>query len=46
MKHFYSGSAMMKDNVNRGIDLLSPVWNLFDLTPEGRGNWNAKVEYD
>ena len=25
---------------------LSPVWNIFDLTPEGRGDWNPKLEYD
>jgi hypothetical protein len=24
---------------NRGIDPYSPVWNLFDLTPAGRGDW-------
>jgi predicted dithiol-disulfide oxidoreductase (DUF899 family) len=46
VKHFYSGSALMREKVNRGIDLLSPVWNIFDLTPEGRGDWNAKLEYD
>jgi predicted dithiol-disulfide oxidoreductase (DUF899 family) len=23
----------------RGIDLLSPVWNVFDLLPSGRDNW-------
>ena len=44
--HFYSSGAIMKENVNRGIDLLSPVWNIFDLTPEGRGDWNAKLDYD
>ena len=46
VKHFYSGSATMRDSVNRGIDLLSPVWNIFDLTPGGRDDWNAKLEYD
>jgi predicted dithiol-disulfide oxidoreductase (DUF899 family) len=46
VKHFYSSSAIMKEQVNRGIDLLSPVWNIFDLTPEGRGDWNAKLSYD
>lgn len=46
VKHFYSCSATMKENVNRGIDLLSPVWNIFDLTPQGRGDWNAKLNYD
>ena len=46
VKHFYSSSAIMKEKVNRGIDLLSPVWNIFDLTPEGRGDWNAKLNYE
>jgi predicted dithiol-disulfide oxidoreductase (DUF899 family) len=22
-----------------GIDLFTPVWNLFDLLPEGRDDW-------
>jgi predicted dithiol-disulfide oxidoreductase (DUF899 family) len=35
LKHFYSKSAIMKEELNRGIDLLSPVWNIFDLTPGG-----------
>jgi len=46
VKHFYSCSAEMKEGVNRGIDLLSPVWNIFDLTPVGRGDWYARLEYD
>jgi predicted dithiol-disulfide oxidoreductase (DUF899 family) len=46
VQHFYSGTAMMQQNLNRGIDLLSPVWNIFDLTPEGRGDWNARLKYD
>jgi len=29
----------------RGIDLLQPVYNLLDLTPQGRGNWYASLEY-
>jgi predicted dithiol-disulfide oxidoreductase (DUF899 family) len=23
----------------RGIDLLSPVWHVFDILPTGRGGW-------
>jgi predicted dithiol-disulfide oxidoreductase (DUF899 family) len=46
VKHFYSGAATVKEKVNRGIDLLSPVWNIFDLTPGGRGDWNAKLHYE
>ena len=30
----------------RHVDLLWPLWNLFDLTPEGRGkNWHPTLEY-
>jgi predicted dithiol-disulfide oxidoreductase (DUF899 family) len=29
----------------RGIDLLSPVWHLLDLTPDGRGQWDPKLKY-
>lgn len=29
----------------RGIDLLAPVWQVFDLTPSGRDNWNPDNDY-
>ncbi|MBV8551127.1 MAG: DUF899 family protein [Acidobacteriaceae bacterium] len=45
VKHFYSACAQMADHVNRGIDLLTPVWNLLDLTPYGRGEWMPRLEY-
>lgn len=45
-KHFYSGSAIMKQNEFRGLDLLTPLWNILDLTPEGRGQFMPKLEYD
>ena len=44
--HFYSASAMMLENEYRGLDLFSPVWNLLDLTPQGRGDWLPSVRYD
>ena len=44
--HFYSASALMGADEFRGIDLLSPVWNLLDLTPEGRGDWLPSLAYD
>ncbi len=47
VKHFYSSSAELGPGQReRGIDLLSPVWNLFDLTPEGRGDWYPNLEYE
>jgi predicted dithiol-disulfide oxidoreductase (DUF899 family) len=46
VKHFYSGSAFMKDEtLFRGIDLLTPFWNMLDLIPAGRGEWMPKLEY-
>jgi predicted dithiol-disulfide oxidoreductase (DUF899 family) len=30
----------------RHNDLLDPLWNLFDVTPEGRGNFREKLEYE
>ncbi|SRR5258706_2309026 len=29
----------------RHNDLLDPMWNLFDVTPEGRGDFQPKLEY-
>jgi predicted dithiol-disulfide oxidoreductase (DUF899 family) len=29
----------------RHNDLLDPLWNLFDLTPEGRGDFQPKLDY-
>jgi predicted dithiol-disulfide oxidoreductase (DUF899 family) len=47
VRHFYTGSAELGPDVReRGIDLLSPVWNLFDLTPEGRGDWYPSFDYE
>jgi predicted dithiol-disulfide oxidoreductase (DUF899 family) len=38
IRHVYTAHPMLEDR-ERGIDLLSPVWNLFDLMPSGRGDW-------
>ncbi|MDP6952592.1 MAG: DUF899 family protein [Alphaproteobacteria bacterium] len=46
MRHFYTVSAMMGDDHYRGMDLYSPVWNLLDLLPEGRGAWMPSLGYD
>ena len=46
LSHFYSASAIMAENEYRGLDLFTPVWNLLDLTPEGRGDWLPSVRYD
>jgi predicted dithiol-disulfide oxidoreductase (DUF899 family) len=46
LRHFYSAHPRMASDVKeRGIDLLSPIWHMLDLTPQGRGDWYAKLEY-
>jgi predicted dithiol-disulfide oxidoreductase (DUF899 family) len=30
----------------RHVGTLEPLWNLFDLTPEGRPNWHEQLNYD
>jgi len=45
-RHVYTGHPSMSDEIKeRGIDLLSPVWHVLDLTPEGRGDWYASLDY-
>lgn len=46
VRHFYTTSAVMGDGHFRGMDLLSPVWNLLDLLPVGRGDWFPALAYD
>ena len=46
LRHFYSGHPWLADDVKeRGIDELIPVWNVMDLTPQGRGGWYASLDY-
>lgn len=44
--HFYSAHPWMSPEIQeRGIDLMSPIWHVLDVTPQGRGDWYAKLEY-
>jgi predicted dithiol-disulfide oxidoreductase (DUF899 family) len=44
--HFYSAHPRLASDIpERGIDLLSPIWNILDLTPQGRGDFYTKLEY-
>lgn len=45
VRHFYTLPANFLDDSQRGIDLLSPVWNVLDLLPGGRGGWYAGNSY-
>jgi len=43
IRHHYSKWASLDEHKNRGLDLLSPVWNIFDLLPSGRDDWYPSV---
>jgi predicted dithiol-disulfide oxidoreductase (DUF899 family) len=43
--HRYTTGAELDEQNNRGIDLCTPVWNLFDLLPQGRGDWYPSHSY-
>jgi predicted dithiol-disulfide oxidoreductase (DUF899 family) len=47
VRHAYSkGAQMADDRRERGIDLLTPVWHLLDLTPNGRpADWYPTLDY-
>ena len=46
IRHFYSAHPHMAEDIDqRGIDLLSPVWHMLDLTPSGRDDWYAELAY-
>jgi predicted dithiol-disulfide oxidoreductase (DUF899 family) len=46
IRHFYSAHPRMAEDIKeRGLDLLSPVYNVMDLTPQGRGDWYASLDY-
>jgi predicted dithiol-disulfide oxidoreductase (DUF899 family) len=46
VRHFYSVHPRLADDIDtRGIDEYNPIWNVLDLTPHGRGNWDASLDY-
>jgi predicted dithiol-disulfide oxidoreductase (DUF899 family) len=45
-RHFYTHHPRMAQDVaQRGMDLLTPVYNILDLVPQGRGTWFASLDY-
>jgi len=45
-RHNYTVHPRMSEEIDeRGIDLLAPVWHILDLTPQGRGDWYAQLDY-
>lgn len=50
VRHFYSTELLFEPaepgQDGRHVDMFWPLWNLFDLTPEGRGtNWYPRLAY-
>lgn len=46
LRHFYSVHPRLAEDIDtRGIDEFNPIWNVLDLTPQGRGKFNASLEY-
>ena len=46
LRHFYSVHPRLAEDIEeRGIDEFNPIWNVLDLTPQGRGEWVASLEY-
>ena len=42
IRHFYGSEAVFVPEAGHDpchLDLMWPLWNVLDLTPEGRGNW-------
>jgi predicted dithiol-disulfide oxidoreductase (DUF899 family) len=46
LRHFYSVHPRLAGDIDtRGIDEYNPIWNVLDLTPQGRANWDASLDY-
>jgi predicted dithiol-disulfide oxidoreductase (DUF899 family) len=46
IRHSYTGHPWLaRDMKERGIDELNPIWNIMDLTRQGRGGFYTKLEY-
>lgn len=50
IRHFYGTELLFAKaepgQNNRHVDMIWPLWNLLDFTPEGRGrDWYPKLEY-
>jgi predicted dithiol-disulfide oxidoreductase (DUF899 family) len=46
VRHFYSVHPRLSPDMDtRGIDEYNPIWNILDLTPQGRGKFDASLGY-
>jgi len=46
VRHFYSVHPKLAQYIEmRGTDDYNPIWNVLDLTPQGRGNFETSLDY-
>ena len=46
LRHFYSVHPRLSDDIEtRGTDEWNPIWNILDMTPQGRGDFEASLDY-
>jgi predicted dithiol-disulfide oxidoreductase (DUF899 family) len=49
VRHFWGAeltyAPMDPGQDHRSVGTLEPLWNLFDLTPEGRPDWDEQLDY-
>ena len=46
IRHSYTGHPWLAPDIKeRGIDELTPIWNIMDLTQQSRGAFYTKLEY-
>jgi predicted dithiol-disulfide oxidoreductase (DUF899 family) len=50
IRHFWGAeltyAPMDPGQDHRSVGTLEPLWNLFDLTPEGRPDWDEQLDYE
>jgi predicted dithiol-disulfide oxidoreductase (DUF899 family) len=49
IRHFYNAEQLYVDLPGRHprhVDRIWPIWNILDLTPEGRDDWFPRLNYD
>jgi predicted dithiol-disulfide oxidoreductase (DUF899 family) len=51
IRHFWGAELLFAptepEQDPRHVGTIEPLWNIFDLTPEGRsGDWNEQLQYD
>jgi len=47
IRHSYTGHPWLAPNIKeRGIDELTPIWNVMDLTRQGRGTFYTSLNYE